>query len=266
MEEENKKNPLKIVLVIVLLVVAFVGGFLLSKVISGDKKEEPKEEEKEETPKENKVISEDVEKLMRPFLSINNCGGLNNYIKEKTTFDTISEHDKLAMAYLSLGYSTCEHEVTLEELTKEYQKLFGKDKTPQFPNRLEIVFNSLDLEGDKYVSAGCGGGCICVVKTEGGPLFQIYSTITEKDKLVVKVNYAFLETNCDSATEKEEWVGNLYSSPEKTKLLKGNLKHNDYEEIIKNTMSSDTETDYILFTFNIIEGHYIFESANIVKR
>lgn len=295
MDEPKKNKPILLWIFILLLCCATgIGGWYIgTKYADKETKQENKEEKKEETktPEEDNDIEDKrtAEEIIEPFLRvINYCSSNETFYYDKVT--KYEDFPSSAAIEIALGNFSKEE---LEKIKKETSEkpdgydweleedfpdietnyikekiayTFGKDKTVKLPKKLNLdgEFTSYDLKGDKYVLAGQGGGCTG---------FNDYITTKyvdskkENGKLIIQVNFIYVtydEKNIEAAEDPIIPII-FYNGLKKDRVI-SKLDGNGKEQEEAEKLLKGDKTDYLLFTFGVEDGHYIFEKVEMVKR
>ena len=292
---EKEKKPILLWIFVLLLCCAFgIGGWYMgTKYADKETKQENKEEKKEEpkTPEEDDDVEDKrtAEEIIEPFLNvINYCSADDTFYYDKVT----KYEDFPASAAIEIALDNFSKE-ELEKIKKEAAEkpddydweleegfpdietshvkekiayTFGKDKTVKLPKKLNLdgEFTSYDLKGDKYVLAGQGGGCTG---------FNDYITTKyvdskkENGKLIIQVNFIYVTYDEDNIQAAEDPIIPVifYNGLKKDRVI-SKLDSNGKEQEEAEKLLKGDKTDYLLFTFGVEDGHYIFEKVEMVKR
>ena len=275
--KENKKKYVifTIVLMLVCLCMGWLMGANYKKII---KEEDPvKEEVKPDESKNNKpfnnITEEEAKELVNPFIVLLSRGCSSPeyfYINETTTYKTISDNDKMEIAYQSIANKIDFEKFELKELQNAFKAVFGQNKKINFPRKLDIesAMANYVLVNNKYELLANGGGCI---EFSDWVHTKVVSAKKDNNKITIRVNYGVLvRDNVEELEDAEEIneeniTSKLYASHDKERIIAEDIKFNDEEEEVEKLLSGE-DTDYIIFTFVKENNNYIFEKAELKKR
>ncbi len=277
--KENKKKYVffTIILMLVCLSMGWLMGANYKKIIkeAPPAKEEVKPDESNNKKAFSNITKEEAEELVQPFIALLTRGCSSEeyfYIKDTTTYKTISNNDKIEIASFNLETSSTGEDdgFTLKEIKKAFKKTFGENKEINYPRYLnfESTFSSYSLVNNTYEVVSSGGGC---VEFNDWLHTKVVSAKKANNKITVRVNFGLLvRDNVEELEEAEEVneeniTSKLYASHAKERIIAEDIKFNDEEEEVEKILSGE-DTDYIIFTFVKENNNYIFEKAELKKR
>ena len=228
--------------------------------------QENTENNNQETDNPTPKIEVDVDEIISPFLLFKSCGGAD-YLDSSVTYDSLENNTKLEIAYYKLmkninqsGYT---HEFNISDYLEAYKEVFGSNKEIDFPDQLNInfAFATYSKNDDKYVLEGQGGGCIGINEYET----KIKNYNQEENSLEIIVDYGYITTVSDSVDDFETAECAFYNSKNKTKTIKQGFTFSQEDSVIEEIFNNN-QSDYLVYTFKLDNGNYVFDNLKIVNR
>ena len=255
--EDKKKSPvgtIVIVIIIVLLMIAcLIGGYLINEMNNkkdndGDSVIELDDETKEQNEIVYETTDETVSKLIEKYRSGFDCSRLEVFANDKKVkASDISNDVAYEVAVFNKNDVFTKDTVTVEEVTKEVQKYFGKDYKFN-PDSLKerkgtCISHYYDKENKQfaYQETACGGTC--------GPrtTYKLTKAIEKNGKLELTIKVLF--ASWDKGKE------GYYSDYQKTNKI------GTFEDYLESMFEKGSTYK---FTFKNEDGNYVFVSSEPV--
>ena len=289
----SKIRNLIIWLVIVLIVgvACILIGYKIGHNNQDKCKEEPTEtkEEKKEPEEKTAIDKRDAEELVHPFLNaVQLCDAEGTYyFKKVTKYEDLSGSKAIEIALMNYSYEEWQKiyeydkqetefdpenpvddefpDIETSYIKEKIEYTFGKNKTINFPKKLDFWDETYKLKGDKYVIEAQGGGCTLFtdyIET------KVIEGIKNNDEYIIQVNFVYVTYDVKEGEDFEDADDApvvVYNNLNKKRVVAKGFKYGDQEKQLDKILNSD-KTDYMLFTFKLEDNHYIFDNVEIIER